>query len=353
MKQRPLGPSDLTVSVFGLGTMTFGAESDEAESHAMLDRYVECGGTFVDTADVYSRGVSEEIIGRWLAHRNSTDRPLVATKGRFPMSSDPADRGAGRAHLERALEASLRRLGLETIDLYQIHAWDPDTPIEETMATLDGFVRAGKVRAVGVSNFFGWQLERAVLTAECRGWAPIASLQPQYNLLTRDIELDSMPVCLDRGIGMLPWSPLGGGWLTGKYSAEVRPAGATRLGEDPNRGVEAYDLRNTPRTWEVLAAVEDIASEGGTTMSQVALNWLCQRPGVSSVLLGCRTVSQLDDNLAAAEWELTPDQMSALTEASAPGIPNYLHGFLEVEAGVDTWKRLGTRAHGPYGSDSG
>ncbi len=352
MEQRSLGPSDLTVSVFGLGTMTFGAESDEAESHAILDRFVETGGTLVDTADVYSHGASEQIIGRWLARRSQRDRPLIATKARFPMSDDPADRGAGRAYLERALEASLRRLGIETIDLYQIHAWDPAAPVPETMATLDGFVQAGKVRHIGVSNFLAWQLERAVLATERAESAPIVSLQPQYNLLTRDIELDSMPLCLERGIGMLPWSPLGGGWLTGKYSSSSRPTGATRLGEDPNRGVEAYDIRNTPRTWEVLSVVEETASERDTSMSQVALNWVRQRPGVSSVLLGCRTVAQLDDNLAAGEWELTADEMSKLTEVSAPGIPTYLHGFLEVEAGLDTWKRLGTRTSRPYGSAS-
>ena len=178
MEQRQLGESDLAVSIFGLGTMTFGDEADEAASHAILDRYVEGGGAFIDTADVYSQGASEEIIGRWLARRGGSKGLLIATKARFSMSEDPGDRGAGRAHLQRALEASLRRLGLERIDLYQIHAWDPDVPIEETLGTLNDFVNAGKLRAIGVSNFLGWQLERAALTARHRGWAPVVSLQP-------------------------------------------------------------------------------------------------------------------------------------------------------------------------------
>ncbi len=348
MEQRPLGDSDLSVSVFGLGTMTFGAESDETTSHALLDRYLESGGAFLDTADVYARGRSEEIIGRWLARRGSADDLVIATKARFAMSDDPGDRGAGRAHLERALEASLRRLGVDVIDLYQIHAWDPDTPLEETLETLNEFVTSGKVRWIGVSNFMGWQLERAILTARHRGWAPVVSLQPQYNLLTRDIEQEIMPVCLEEGIGLLPWSPLGGGWLTGKYSAYVRPAGATRLGVDPDRGVEAYDLRNNDHTWRVVEAVRTIAAERGVTMSQVALNWVRQRPAVSSVLLGCRNLGQLKDNLGALHWELSPEEMGRLNEISAPGVPIYPHGFLEVEAGFDVWEQLATRTERPY-----
>lgn len=348
MERRPLGESDLMPTVFGLGTMTFGAESDEETSHAILDRYVESGGVFLDTADVYTRGVSEEMIGRWLARRGGAADLVIATKARFAMSDSPADRGAGRAHLERAVEASLRRLGVDAVDLYQIHAWDPATPIEETLETLDDMVTAGKVRWVGVSNFLGWQLERAVLSARHHGWAPVVSLQPQYNLLTRDIELEIVPVCLEENIGLLPWSPLGGGWLTGKYSAYERPAGATRLGVDPNRGVEAYDLRNNDHTWRVVEAVRTVAAERDVTMSQVALNWVRQRAGVTSVLLGCRNIGQLEDNLAALDWDLSPEEMQLLDEISAPGIPTYPHGFLEVEAGVDVWERLGTRTERPY-----
>jgi aryl-alcohol dehydrogenase-like predicted oxidoreductase len=348
MEKRKLGKSDLEVSVFGLGTMTFGHESDKETSHAILDAYIEAGGSFIDTADVYTRGSSEEIIGRWLAKRGGTEGVTIATKARFAMSDHPADSGAGRDHLERAVDASLRRLGVETIDLYQIHAWDPGTPIEETLETLDGFVKTGKVRHIGVSNFLGWHLERAILTAEHNGWASPVSLQPQYNLLGREIELDVLPLCMDRGIGTLPWSPLGGGWLTGKYDRTVAPTGASRLGEDPTRGIEAYDLRNTERTWEILDAVKTIADGRGITMSQVALNWVRNRPTVSSVLLGCRTTAQLDDNLAALQWNLTDGEMRTLDEVSAPGISLYPQGFLENEAGVTAWEQLRTRVAPPY-----
>lgn len=344
MDKRRLGTSDLEVSVFGLGTMTFGAESDEATSHAILDRYLESGGAFIDTADVYSRGVSELIIGSWLARRGDRPDLTIATKARFPMSDEPADSGAGRAHLTRAIDASLSRLGVETIDLYQIHAWDPDVPVAETMETLDGFVRSGKARAIGVSNFLGWHLERALLTCEAEGWAPVVSLQPQYNLLAREIELDVMPLCIEKDVGLLPWSPLGGGWLTGKYSRDQLPSGESRLGEDPTRGVEAYDLRNTEATWRVVESVGAIASERGAPMSQVALNWARQRPGVSSVLLGCRTVGQLEDNLGATAWDLSDQEMESLNRVSAPGVPSYPHGFLQKNAGVDIWRKLDTQS---------
>jgi aryl-alcohol dehydrogenase-like predicted oxidoreductase len=345
MEKRELGSSGLGLSVLGLGTMTFGAEADETASHAILDRYVEGGGRFIDTADVYSHGVSEEIIGRWLAKRggHGHDDLVVATKARFSMGDGPDDVGAGRRHLVQALDASLRRLGVEAIDLYQMHAWDPDTPLEETLGTLNDFVVAGKVRHVGVSNYLSWHLERAARITSARDWAPVVSLQPQYSLLSREIELEIMPVCLDLGMGLLPWSPLGGGWLTGKYSSSSRPSGATRLGEDPGRGVEAYDLRNNERTWRVVAEVEAISKARDVPMSQVALNWVRARPLVTSALLGCRTVSQLEENLGALGWELGPDEMARLDRASAPGIPSYPQGFLEEYAGVTVWAELATR----------
>lgn len=346
MEHRTLGGSDLELSVFGLGTMTFGAESDEPTSHAILDRFVAAGGTFIDTADVYTRGASEEIIGRWLADRR-LDGLTIATKARFPMSDDPADSGAGRDHLTRAAEASLRRLGVDTIDLYQVHAWDPETPLDETLETLNELVTAGKVRQIGVSNYTAWQLQRAIVTARYRGWAPIVSLQPKYSLLSRDIELELLPLCLEEDVGVLPWSPLGGGWLTGKYTPDERPTGATRLGENPARGVEAYDLRNTDRTWAILEVVRAVAEARNASMSQVALNWVRSRPGVRSVLLGARTVEQIDDNLAALDWELTANEVSALSEVSAPGIPIYPHGFMELYAGMTVWEDLLTRVEPP------
>ncbi len=347
MEHRPLGQSGLELSVFGLGTMTFGAEADEPTSHAILDRFVEAGGTFIDTADVYTRGASEKIIGSWLAARGGTDGLTMATKARFPMSDDPADRGAGRHHLERAVDASLSRLGVDVIDLYQVHAWDPDTPLEETLETLNDLVVAGKIRFAGISNFTGWQLQRAVLTSRYEGWAPIVSLQPKYSLLSRDIELELLPLCLEQNLGLLPWSPLAGGWLTGKYTPAERPVGATRLGENPSRGIEAYDLRNTDRTWAILEVVRAVATARDTSMGQVALNWVRGRPGVTSVLLGARTVDQLTDNLGALSWELNENEISVLNEVSAPGIPIYPHGFIEAFAGVTIWEDLMTRVEPP------
>lgn len=342
METRALGPSDLEVSVFGLGTMTFGAESDEETSHALLDRYYEAGGRFVDTADVYSRGRSEEIIGRWLERTGRRDEMVIATKARFPMGDGPDMRGAGAGYLEGAVDASLARLATDVIDLYQMHAWDPGVPIEETLGTLNSFVEAGKVRFIGVSNYTGWQIERTVQTAHRNRWAAPVSLQPQYNLLARDIELEVLPASIENGLGLLPWSPLGGGWLTGKYSRDSRPSGETRLGEDPDRGVEAYDRRNTERTWAILDQVKTTADRRGATMSQVALNWLRSRPSVSSVLLGARTVEQLEDNLDSLLWDLDDADMSKLTRVSAPGISDYVQGFLDDLAGVDIWQRLGT-----------
>jgi aryl-alcohol dehydrogenase-like predicted oxidoreductase len=343
MEHRSTGSSGLVVSSLCLGTMTFGAETDEQVAHDQLDRFVEAGGTFIDTADVYSAGAAEEIVGRWMSSRGAAADVVVATKGRFPMSEDPRDRGAGRRHLQRALDASLGRLGVEAVDLYQVHGWDPTVPIEETLSTLDGFVRAGKVRYVGLSNCTGWQLQRALLVAAHHGWARPVSLQPQYNLLARQIELELLPQCMEERLGVLPWSPLGGGWLTGKYRRDERPTGATRLGEDPGRGVEAYDRRNTDRTWATLDTVREVADRHGCSMAQVAIAWLLRRPAVSSVILGARTVEQLEDNLGADAVDLGDEEVDLLTARSAPGVPDYPYGMIADHCGMSVWDDLGTR----------
>ncbi|MDP9987545.1 MULTISPECIES: aldo/keto reductase [Arthrobacter] len=333
MQYRTLGNSGTIVTSYALGTMTFGAEATEETSHAILDSYFEAGGNFIDTADVYSAGVSEEIIGRWLAKRpEARDSAVVATKGRFPMGTAPNDVGTSRRRLARALDNSLRRLGVEQVDLYQMHAWDPITPLEETLRFLDDAVASGKIAYYGFSNFLGWQLTKAVHVARSQGWNPPVSLQPQYSLLVRDIEFEIVPAALDAGIGLLPWSPLGGGWLSGKYQRDQRPSGATRLGENPERGMEAWKARNeNPRTWAVLDAVADIASAHGVSHSQVALAWLADRPAVTSVILGARTTEQLADNLAAAELELTAEEISRLTQASQPETGVYPYGPMAQE----------------------
>lgn len=331
MEYRTLGSTGTVVSAQCLGTMTFGKESDEATAHAQLDRFLEHGGNFVDTADVYSAGRSEEIIGRWLASLpGARDKVVLATKGRFPMGGGPNDAGLSRTHLGRALDASLRRLGVDHVDLYQAHAWDPLTPIEETLGFLDDAVRAGKIRYAGVSNFTGWQLQKAALLAGDA--APIVTLQPQYNLLVRDIEFELVDVCVHEGIGILPWSPLAGGWLTGKYTRDEAPSGATRLGEDPARGMEAYGPRAAQeRTWRIIDAVRRVADDRGVPMSQVALAWVAGRPAVTSVILGARTLDQLDDNLGAADLHLTDEETTFLTDASAPLVADYPYGAPGVD----------------------
>jgi aryl-alcohol dehydrogenase-like predicted oxidoreductase len=329
MELRTLGRSGCAVSTFALGTMTFGNETDEAGAHAQLDQFVEAGGNLIDIADVYVGGESERIVGRWLADRPAEirDQVVLATKGRFPMGAGPNDVGLSRRHLMRALDDSLRRLNVETVDLYQVHSWDPVTPLEETLRFLDDVVRAGKVTYVGLSNFTGWQIQRAVDVAEFRGWAGPITMQPQYNLLAREIEWEIVPACLASGLGLLPWSPLGGGWLTGKYRRDERPRGATRLGEDPERGVEAYDRRGSvERTWDVVDAVSGVAEARGVTMAQVALAWVAARPGVSSVILGARTQAQLADNLGAAGLRLTDEETRRLDTASDPGAADYPYG---------------------------
>ncbi|TLM72641.1 aldo/keto reductase [Pseudarthrobacter sp. NamB4] len=333
MEYRTLGNSGAVVSNYALGTMTFGAEATEEASHAILDDYFAAGGNFIDTADVYSAGVSEEIVGRWLAKRpEARDTAVVATKGRFPTGTAPNDVGTSRRHLTRALDDSLRRLGLEQIDLYQLHAWDPLTPLEETLRFLDDSVSRGKIAYYGFSNFLGWQLTKAVHVARAHSWEVPVTLQPQYSLLVREIESEIVPAALDAGIGLLPWSPLGGGWLSGKYKRDQDPTGATRLGENPERGMEAWEERNAnPATWTVINAVESIAATRGVSPSQVALAWLADRPAVTSVILGARTQEQLADNLAAAQLELSRDEIERLTRLSEPQTGVYPYGPLAQE----------------------
>ncbi len=329
MEYRLLGNTGCAVSRLTLGTMTFGAESTEDVARDQLDAFTDAGGNLIDTADVYSSGVSEAIIGRWLAARPDSVRESVvlATKGRFPMGTAPNDVGLSRRHLQRALEDSLKRLGVDCVDLYQVHSWDPLTPIAETMRTLDGFVKAGKIRYIGLSNFTGWQVQKAVAVAATLGLETPVTLQPQYSLLVRELEWEIVPSCLDAGLGLLPWSPLGGGWLTGKYRRDARPTGATRLGENPDRGVEAYDRRaGKDRTWAVVDAVQSVADARGVSMAQVALAWLADRPGVTSVILGARTIGQLQDNLGAAELHLDAAESAALDSASDPVAADYPYG---------------------------
>jgi aryl-alcohol dehydrogenase-like predicted oxidoreductase len=332
MEYRLLGTSGCVVSTYALGTMTFGNETDEAGAHAQLDRFVAAGGTLVDTADVYNAGASEEMIGRWLRSRNARADVVLATKGRFPTGERSNDVGLSRRHLRSALDASLRRLDVDEIDLYQVHAYDPLTPFDETLRFLDDAVHAGKISYLGLSNFTGWQLQKVVDLADRYSLARPITLQPQYNLLVREIEWEIVPACQSTGLGILPWSPLGGGWLTGKYSRDNAPTGATRLGENPQRGVEAYDRRSRQdRTWDVVDVVRSVAKQRDASMAQVALAWLVDRPAVSSVILGARTVEQLEDNLGAADLHLSSAERELLDAASDPEAADYPYGVPGVE----------------------
>ncbi|TQM82377.1 aryl-alcohol dehydrogenase-like predicted oxidoreductase [Saccharothrix saharensis] len=317
MRRRFLGNTGLAVSEIALGTMTFGDQTDEPTAHRILDEFTAAGGTFVDTADTYRFGGSERIIGRWLRSHDRDDL-VIATKAYGEMAAGAPVNGAGRKHLVRAVEASLERLGTDYIDLYQIHVFDDATPIEETLSTLDRLVGSGKVRFVGACNYTGWQLQKSVDLARRHGWEPFVSLQPLYNLLERDVELELLPICRNEGLGLIPWSPLGGGLLTGKYTRDMveAPAG-TRLAD---RGQPVPDGA-AESTWRVVEAVSAVAAEVGRTPSQVALRWLLQQPGVTAPIIGVRTPEQLRDDLGATGWSLDADRLARLTEAGERALP--------------------------------
>ena len=339
MRTTQLGMGGPLVTDLGLGTMTFGAETDEAEAHKQLDAYVGAGGTFIDTADAYAGGESERIVGSWLASRRPED-VLVATKARF--APPPGSSGASRRGIVKALDGSLRRLGVEAVDVFYVHGWDVDAALEDTLATLTSLAAAGKIHAIGWSNTTAWQLQRILGLADRHGFVRPVVFQPQYNLLDRGIEWEVLPLCLEEGVAVCPWSPLGGGWLTGKYSRNQQPEGATRLGEDPERGVEAYTKRDNERVWEIIDAAQQIASDDGVWIGQVALRWLLGRPGVSSVLLGARTTEQLEQSLAVVDYDLREESERSLTSLSAPGLPPYPYGMVAEYCGLDVWDRLGT-----------
>jgi aryl-alcohol dehydrogenase-like predicted oxidoreductase len=323
MEQRFLGATGLKVSELCLGAMTFGRDADEPASHRMLDRFTEAGGTFIDTANVYSTGGSEEVLGRWLKGRRR-DGLVIATKVFGAMGDGPNDSGLGRKHILSAVEASLRRLGTDYIDLYQVHVWDTHTPLEETLSTLDTLVTSGKVRYLGASNYSGWQLQKAIDLSRARGWEPFRCLQPLYNLLDREAKWELLEVAKAEGLGVIPWSPLRGGWLSGKYRRGMEaPPANTRVEEAArNNWGEAWDIYNKETTWQVIDALLAVAEATGRTPAQVALRWVLQRPGITAPIVGARTPEQLEDNLGATGWELTDAQMAELTRAGERPLPH-------------------------------
>lgn len=323
MEYRFLGKTGLRVSELCLGGMYFGKETDEAESHLFMNTFADVGGNLIDTADLYGMGSSEEVIGRWLKTKKRSDF-IIATKVRYPMGDGPNDAGLSRKHILDGVEASLRRLQTDYIDLYQVHCWDPATPLEETLSTLDTLVKSGKVRYIGASQHSGWQLQKAVDVSRQHGWEPYVSLQPQYNLLTRATEWELIPVCLNEGLGVLAWSPLRGGWLSGKYHRGMTepPSGSRVEAATQKRRGEAWDNFNNEATWRVVDGLLEISVETGKSPAQVALRWLMQRPGVTAPILGPRTLDQLNDSLGVVSWRLTAEQMERLNTVSDNGVPS-------------------------------
>ncbi|WP_051324739.1 aldo/keto reductase [Candidatus Solirubrobacter pratensis] len=322
MDRAPLGP--LEVSRICLGAMFFGSKTPAEESHRLLDRFVAAGGTFVDTADVYDAGGSERTLAPWLsAHR---DEVVIATKIRWLNGLAPDE-------IRKGCDASLKRMGIDEIDLYQLHGPDPDVPLEETLEALDGLVRAGKVRALGASNFPAWLLAWAVATQDREGWAPFVSLQPQYSLVERTAEIELLPFCRAAGLGVIPWGPLGAGFLTGKYERDSPPPAGSRMADASDDLEEAMHRRAIERNFRVVDEARAIAQERGATIPQVALAWLLATPGVTAPIVGARTLEQLEDLLPAAELTLTEDEYARLA-SHAPPPETYPQRMLIEQSGL-------------------
>ncbi|RKH62955.1 aldo/keto reductase [Corallococcus interemptor] len=336
-----LGRSGLRVSPFCLGAMTFGEDlgwgSSVETSNAILDRFIERGGNFIDTANVYTFGHAEKIIGDHLGrHPAKRDRVVIATKffGNL-FERDPNGGGAGRKSVMAACDESLRRLQTDYIDLYWMHAWDANTPIEETMRALDDLVRSGKVRYVGFSDTPAWKVAQAQVTAFFRGWAPLVALQIEYSLLERTVEGELIPMARELGLGVTPWSPLRSGVLSGKYTREN--AGKQKA----DRGAWAEASLNE-KTYRLIDVLQRVAKEQNTSVARVSLAWVQGRPGVASTILGARTLEQLDNNLGALDVKLTPEQVKALDDESQPTL-NFPAAFLQ---GAPTFMHAGLRVNG-------
>ncbi|XP_060083194.1 1-deoxyxylulose-5-phosphate synthase YajO-like [Ylistrum balloti] len=338
---RFLGKSGLKVSNICLGTMTFGKNSaielfngptqnDEAEAHLILDRFVEMGGNFIDTANIYSFGISEQIIGNWL-QKQKRENLVIATKVRATMGQGPNETGLSRRHILQMCDDSLKRLQTDYIDLYQTHGWDSAVPIEETLRALDDLVKCGKVRYIGVCNVIGWQMQKIVDKAEALGINSIIGLQQQYSLLCRHPELEEFQVCRNEGIGVLPWSPLKGGLLTGKFQRGVKPdSEGSRIGfvaaKESGRTFQSSPgwskYENNDFYWNLVDVMSKVAKNHGKSVPQVALRWLLQKNVVSSVIIGATSIKQLEDNMGASTgWTITKEEMEELDTASSEELP--------------------------------
>ena len=320
MEYRQLGRSGLKVPVLSLGTGTFGGvgelfkkwgATDVKEATRLVDICLDAGLNFFDTANIYSAGASEEILGAALKGRR--DKVLISTKATFAMGEGPNDVGSSRHHLLRSVDESLKRLGTDYIDVYFMHGFDAVTPVEETLSTLDGLVKSGKLRYIGCSNFSGWHLMKSLAVSEKYGWSRYVSYQGYYSLIGRDYEWELMPLSLDQGVGTMVWSPLGWGRLTGKIRRGVKP----KEGRIAQGGGDYGPVVDDEYLYKVVDALDLVAKETGKTVPQVALNWLLQRPGVANIVIGARNEEQLKQNLGAVGWNLTAAQVAKLDAASS------------------------------------
>jgi len=330
MEYRSLGKSGLLVSEICLGTMVFGEDgslgTDEATAINMIHHYLDVGGNHIDSANIYAGGRSEEIVGRAIKDRR--DKLVLATKARFPMGEGPNDQGLSRNHIFNRVEDSLRRLQTDRIDLLYMHCWDPITPIEESLRACDDLVKQGKVRYIGVSNFKAWQLMKSLGLSDRHGWARFIAAQYQYSLVVRDIEREFNDLCSSEGVGITPWGPLGGGFLTGKYHRGEKPQHG-RLAVMPDETEESWHRRATEQNWQILDTLDDIATNYSITHSQIALTWLLAQPAVSSVIIGVRTPEQLEDNLNISKIKLPSTEIERLTQISAP-VEGYPYRLLRL-----------------------
>ncbi len=328
METAQLGP--LTVSRLCLGAMLMGGATPTDEAHRMLDRFLEAGGTFIDTADVYGDGLSERVLAPWLAQHR--DEVVIATKVRMKVS-DPPGEGLAPDRIRAACDASLKRMGIDVIDLYQVHAPDPSVPLEETLEALDGLVQAGKVRALGASNYPAWLLAWAVAMQDREGWSPFVSLQPQYSLVQRSIEVELLPFTRAAGLGVIPWGPLGAGFLTGRHRRGELEEGSRMAGATDDIE-EAPHRRAIERNFQVVDAAEEIAAAHGATVPQVAIAWLLGVEGVTAPIVGARTLEHLEDVLPAVSLTLSAEERERL-EAPAPPPEFYPQRMLSEQVGLE------------------
>jgi len=336
MQYRFMGKTGLKVSEICLGAMTFGETEtgfmfpgikEEDVVYKILDRFAEKGGNFIDTADGYNSGNSEVLLGKWLEPKNRDDF-VIATKFFFPTGKGPNDGYGSRKHILSAVEASLKRMKTSYIDLYQMHCYDNGTPLEETLTTLHDLVRCGKVRYIGASNYTGYQLQKAIETSRRLGLEIFTCLQPQYNLVCRTTEWELIPVCINEGLGVIPWSPLSHGMLSGKYSKDKQPDANTRLGwADTSSRLSriGYSAQSNDYTWNVIDTLKSIATETNKSVAQIAIRWIMQKPGITAPIIGARSLEQLDSNLGSVGWSLTVDQMKKLDEISNIALPYPYH----------------------------